>query len=292
MSIVEKVQKMHGRKKVPIDEARKIKQAQKAKKLGMKVEKILEMIKDPEQHLQLFEKNYDILVDLDDFATVWNLRKIEILKNEITPEVVERELNICYEVLRSNPKSYWAWHHRRWMIDRCEGYDCHNEVKLIDKLLDYDCRNFHAWRHRRWAVAKCGDLAESELEMTTSRIQANFSNFSAWHYRSQLSNLPDLKEEIEMIKSAVWTDSNDQSAWIYFRWILQKPEISSDHAYLQEQLEDMHSLIEVEPEAKYAYMAAIWIHRLLPEQDEAKISELVSTLSRIDPIRAPYYKEL
>lgn len=93
----------------------------------------------------------------------------------------------------------------------------------------------------------------SELAFTTKKISANFSNFSAWHYRTKL--LPKLAEEndwmiggpewkarieigsleqvdeefrltilgsaeFDLVKQAIWSDPNDQSAWLYHRWLV------------------------------------------------------------------------
>ena len=86
--------------------------------------------------------------------------------------------------------------------------------------------------------------------MTTQMIEKNFSNFSAWHYRSKLlvkiheSNdgpydvpLDLIQAELEKIKHAIFTEPNDQSSWNYHRWLVSlliplhviKIEISDNH---------------------------------------------------------------
>lgn len=62
-----------------------------------------------------------------------------------------------------------------------------------------------------------------QVEFTMSKINSNFSNYSAWHLRSHL--LPGLGEdlhavaadELELVKSAFFTEPADQSAWMYHR---------------------------------------------------------------------------
>lgn len=50
----------------------------------------------------------------------------------------------------------------------------------------------HAWSYRRYVLASLPDSYEpaptpaDELRYTTKKIEANFSNFSAWHYRTKL----------------------------------------------------------------------------------------------------------
>lgn len=282
---------MHGRKKVSIDEAAKIKSQQKAKKIKLAVAQVMEACTNPEKKEELMKSKCEILDYLDDFATLWNMRKAYVLENQ-TPEQINTELQISVRVLQLNPKSYWAWHHRRWCIDLIKDYDAHSEIDLCNKFIQADNRNFHAWHHRRWAVKKCGDVDDEELKAMTKLINDNFSNFSAWHYRSELPNITNYEEEIKFAQAAFWTDPNDQSAWIYYRWLLTRPTISNNVPLLESELSTMEELIADEPKCKYPLLAAIWIQRKLPQPNNDRINEIIQILSKLDPIRAPYYQEL
>jgi geranylgeranyl transferase type-2 subunit alpha len=280
---------MHGRKRVPVSEAHKIERAKRAKVLKAEIEKITECLTDTEKRETLVHTATQILSTLDDFATIWNWRK-QFFLEDVNPETLKRELLITNNVLYGNPKGYWAWHHRRFCIDKVPEYDCQSEVSLCDTMLARDSRNFHAWRHRRWAVAKCGDIYDSELSKSVDLI-ATISNFSAWHYRSQLPNLPPSKVEIDWAKTACWMDANDQSAWIYYRWLIHREDVKDDVEFLKAEFAQMCELMEDSPDSKYPYLAGIWLQRQMPEPVEATIATLKGKLRELDPIRAPYYDE-
>jgi geranylgeranyl transferase type-2 subunit alpha len=283
-----KVTAMHGRKKVSAGEAHRIKQQQKAKHLKEEIHKALDPRTDPAKAQQLVATATNVLDYLDDFATLWNMRKQTFLA-EPSVTAAERELAISRRVLGSNAKSYWAWHHRRWCIEQLEAYDYSSEVAVTDEFLKRDCRNFHAWRHRRWAVPHCEGVAESELRRSTELIGQETGNFSAWHYRSQLVDGTNFKDEIDMAKSAFWTEPREQSAWIYYRWLIGR-DIPMDAEFLEAELRDMTELAETVPTVKYPFLAIIWLQKKLHGPD-ADITDVKAKLSEIDPIRAPYYAE-
>lgn len=79
-----------------------------------------------------------------------------------------------------------------------------------------------------------------ELKYTQSKIESNFSNFSAWHYRTKTLaaiweendvSLEDVKKakdkEFELVTQALWTDPGDQSGWLYHSWLIG-PGASTD----------------------------------------------------------------
>lgn len=79
------------------------------------------------------------------------------------------------------------------------------EIFVVEKMLDADARNcelqhiplvylvhclitVHAWNYRRYILSNMDNPPPptAELAYTTKKIEANFSNFSAWHQRSKV----------------------------------------------------------------------------------------------------------
>jgi len=110
----------------------------------------------------------------------------------------------------------------RWRALECE-------LKLCSKLLQADDRNFHCWVYRRYITGLAGRTPREEVDFMTEKINANFSNYSAWHHRSKLLHIlpagsveQELPSELELVRQAFYTEPADQSAWMYHRWLLGK----------------------------------------------------------------------
>jgi geranylgeranyl transferase type-2 subunit alpha len=162
-----------------------------------------------------------------DVYTLWNYRKEMIVASKIIRQEAEdgetekeecenereggkaplppgsflqKELDLVIDCIRKNPKSYGAWHHRRWLLDHAFSPSpsaappnpsspvpplpalsrqlkpvLDRELSLCAKLLDLDERNFHCWSYRRWVVSKHpARTPRDEFEFSTSRILKNF----------------------------------------------------------------------------------------------------------------------
>ena len=132
------------------------------------------------------------------------------------------ELSMTMSALKAHPKVYWIWNHRRWCLENVptgpgtlEGevsflgwkqaaWD--KELYVVEKMLDADSRNcavsfslivwleliwtmsVQAWDYRRYVLGSMPVSRSelSELAYTRSKIESNFSNFSAWHQRSKV----------------------------------------------------------------------------------------------------------
>lgn len=228
---------MHGRLKLrPPDAARRRQREEKLRRYRVAMATLIDKRGRGELDAEVVELTGAVLAANPDVGTCWNLRRdaLELLGGDWVPG----ELAFVGGCLGVNPKSYGAWHHRRWVL-RHAPPDPAAQRAFCARLLDADPRNFHAWEHRR---AEAGGEAEAELAFTAELLARDFSNFSAWHHRGRLlaaGPLPParLRRELELVQNAVFTDPQDQSAWVYLRCLLARatppPRLLSLHADLE-----------------------------------------------------------
>lgn len=174
-----------------------------------------------------------------DFYSVWNYRREillsvhsisgltecqmpEKLHSDIMTAVRDTELGLSNAGIKKNSKSYGAWHHRQWILNRIQA-DVDSELELCQQYLKADQRNFHCWNYRRFLAAIGGVSREREIEFSTFKIEENFSNYSAFHHRSvyirqQLVPVAELiEQEMTIVENAIFTDPFDQSAFWYYQ---------------------------------------------------------------------------
>ncbi|GFU27923.1 geranylgeranyl transferase type-2 subunit alpha [Trichonephila clavipes] len=238
---------MHGRLKVKTSEeqaeAKRREQQEKLKVYVAVTGKVFAKREAKEYDDEGLELTARILEKNPDFYTLWNYRREILLslkdtKNEEElKKIILLELDLTQNCLKMNPKSYSAWHHRFWSMEFNPEGDWKRELKLCDVFLYQDERNFHCWDYRRQVIKKCNVSCEEEFNYSTELIEENFSNYSAWHYRSTLlpklyfdASKGSIKEdallqEFELIKNAAFTDPDDQSAWFYHRFLLGRNKI-------------------------------------------------------------------
>jgi len=198
-----------------------------------------EGVKDAKQ-LQLSSQ---ILLANPDIHSLWNLRREVLLHLASTQEqetqagqpdeLLKKDVELTQACLAANPKSYGAWHHRCWCLERMVSPDLVRELALTEKFLQLDSRNFHCWDYRKAIAEKARQEPREELQFCRKMINNNFSNYSAWHTRSKLLPLAHRPgpgclleegvhhEELELVQNAAFTDPDDSSAWFYHTWLVE-----------------------------------------------------------------------
>lgn len=182
---------------------------------------------------ELLDLTSKLLTQNPEYYTIWNYRRIIIRhlfdesrnesfvssptvhkckpSNDIA-DLITADLTFLFPLLRKFPKCYWIWNYRLWLLEEASKLLPANnsiefwlqELDLVGKMLNLDSRNFHGWGYRRMVVAALESnqsrikqppqsLTEQEFQYTTRMIEANLSNFSAWHNRSKL--IPRLLNE-------------------------------------------------------------------------------------------------
>ncbi|KAK9473925.1 uncharacterized protein V1510DRAFT_413071 [Dipodascopsis tothii] len=263
-----------------------------------------------------------LLAQNPEHYTAWNYRR-EILTRGIfqdlptddVQQTIDGELLFVFERLREFPKCYWLWNHRTWCLRSSPTPRWGQELKLVTKMLEMDARNFHGWQYRRYVVDNIQQttgksLVGAEFDYTTQKINANFSNFSAWHNRSKL--IPTLlaesagidprellTKELALITQAIYTDPDDQSVWLYHRWLVTSDgiyavPIDERVAMLRKEIASIAELYEVEPDSKWCIFSLAFYKELLADLTTAPpppdVADHVHQLLELDPMRARHYQ--
>jgi geranylgeranyl transferase type-2 subunit alpha len=69
-------------------------------------------------------------------------------------------------------------------VARSGGAEGHRAAGAWPRLLQLDQRNFQGWGYRRFVAARAGVAPDVEDDYAQECINANFSNYSAWHARA------------------------------------------------------------------------------------------------------------
>uniref|UniRef100_A0A8R1XV31 Geranylgeranyl transferase type-2 subunit alpha n=1 Tax=Onchocerca volvulus TaxID=6282 RepID=A0A8R1XV31_ONCVO len=257
---------MHFVKKVPTTKEQRIKEEKEdAKKLKIYCklrDQIFQKRTKGELDKEMLSLTAFLLEKNPDIYTFWNIRRrvINLLSKELSEgsdeentnrrdEIFHSEILLTETCLKANPKSYYAWFHRLWCFKQLTNPDIAAELAACEKFLNLDGRNFHCWDYRREIAEFGAHSAEEELKFSDRLIDANFSNYSSWHYRASLlpSLFPDpekqmivnqqtLYNEYQKLQNAFFTDPEDQSAWIYAEWLLlsdqKKKKYDVDNVHL------------------------------------------------------------
>ncbi|GAA5942787.1 hypothetical protein JCM10213_002948 [Rhodosporidiobolus nylandii] len=328
-----------GPDQVELERKRREKEQRRIEEYRTLMEQVQNKAKAQEYTQDALDLTTKILSLNPEFQTGWGIRR-RILLNGLLKDadaqtrqgILENDLHLTNASLKLNPKNYAVWEHRKWVLETMPDADWGFEMKTVDHFLEKDGRNFHSWDYRRYLISLLLSLppsadrtkplpqptTESELAFTKRKISENFSNFSAWHYRTKLlaklwdekgwgpdspGRVEKVDQEFDLVKQAIWSDPNDQSAWLYHRWLVGEGTVP----VLRREIEGIDELLEEEPDSRWCLESLVHYKRLLTtllEREDADGSrderqklnlecvEMLKKLEEVDPMRAARYRDL
>lgn len=266
----------------------------------------------------------ELLILNPEFNAIWNFRRdiISALKDTLTPEFWEKELQFIMVQLKRYPKVYWIWSYRVWIIKNYPYSPLKiwkSELEIVNRLLDLDARNYHGWHYRRIVVSAIEEIEKSsqdapELFYATEIINKNISNYSAWHQRVQLitrmfqsneiiKKKEFLLKEVDYFTNAMFTDAEDQSIWFYINWFIKYSFVlntlgKDDYLKMLSTLQSNINTINDDDldfsgkENNWCLKLLIVIHKIrveLGEPVEEPLDEYLHKLIEADPLRKNRY---
>ena len=167
---------------------------------------------------------------------------------------LSKELMFMSQLVLSSPKSYEIWFHRLWLLQKLADLEIKHtnqsanakalmtkDLAICEKFLAKDDRNFHVWNYRIEVNKKLLalssnsekiELVTKELDFIRTKIDENFSNYSALHFFTKYVQMKaDLlygscihpSDIIDVFKSncdALFISPNEQALWMFQRWCL------------------------------------------------------------------------
>ncbi|ODM88360.1 Protein farnesyltransferase/geranylgeranyltransferase type-1 subunit alpha [Orchesella cincta] len=190
--------------------------------------------------------------------TVWQLRrdalqalKIPHLATEagLGPDF-EKEFELNSEILKHHPKNYQPWQHEKALLSWAIGYQeevgldqiqvtnakilepiLERELKLTERMLGADPKNYHAWQHRQWVLGVFKgcfpSLAGEELAFVKTLLENDARNNSAWNQRYFVFldlfgnfSVKAVAKEVAQTWEFVKADAGNEQAWSHLLSIL------------------------------------------------------------------------
>lgn len=135
------------------------------------------------------------------------------------------------ELILENPKNYLCWNHRR--VIASSNVSCtkaSTELKLTERILKEDSKNYFAYAHRQWAIntfkyENLGLLTE-EMRFTAKLLNEDIRNNSAWNQRffimQQRGKIDPIlvKKEFNFVMEKIKLVNGNESSWNYLRGLL------------------------------------------------------------------------
>ncbi|GER46600.1 proteinfarnesyltransferase/ geranylgeranyltransferase type-1 subunit alpha [Striga asiatica] len=153
------------------------------------------------------------VVKCQDNMYVWRYRQWLVAEKYQNGGKVQSDMSVIWEefdltgqVLFHNVHNIYAWSHRKWIMERFDGWT----VELLEcKELKYDSRNALAWNQKAFIIKRWGHLVS-----------------------------PELRElELEFVREAIYMDRENEYPWMYLRCLYQdEPFVNQRVEFIYESL--------------------------------------------------------
>jgi geranylgeranyl transferase type-2 subunit alpha len=249
----------------------------------------------------------------------WLHRKWIMQHFRPSSSILQQELGLTAQFLSLDERNFHCWNYRRFVV-ACLAGSWNGEWNVDTTLMGPQVLPMnkdtvttdHDLSPDKSTVIIPRSLLQAEFDFTTSKIKDNFSNFSAFHYRSQLleyvteSDTEDarqqmLQQEFQLLEDAICTEPDDQTAWWYHAILLDRLEARGDvgkmTTMLEAQADLFRELLDDSP-GKWVALGLFRVLQLLDKQGgstEASSNEQTSLLQRLmemDGDRSRRYHEL
>ncbi|OWB69756.1 hypothetical protein B5S33_g4595 [[Candida] boidinii] len=298
------------------------KQAKDAPKI-QKYRTLTDSVLDKQVNSSYNQESFDLTTKLlnlnPELYTIWNFRR-DILTNftfkqinnddedndKLTMKIIEDDLSFTVEQLYKFPKCYWIWDHRKWLLKLNNLTNLKNELKLIHVFFQSDSRNYHVWQYRRYIIEliinrlmstaspKSGEIIDEKISLinfneflfTTSMINKDISNYSAWHNRSQLTEKLMIQSPISLDNSPEEPINKDKSINLKQNEIEEWAEIfkvndinDKKFKFLTKELNYINNAIFTDPDdsSVWIYMKWLFSNYFLKDLKNPQIYKLISS---------------
>ncbi len=148
------------------------------------------------------------------FHRKWAIRQFlvgDVSKDQVVP-LLNEEMDLCAQFLLLDERNFHCWNYRRFVVS-CLLASAKGDMTLVDGSWEtgFDsmgkqiaCGDVHSACVVDTDNNEIRNILISEWDFTTEKIERNFSNYSAYHYRSKLipliSSMNKEKSKIEVVR--------------------------------------------------------------------------------------------
>lgn len=215
--------------------------------------------------------------------------------------LLEDDLTLTEHALRAHPKVYWIWNHRMWCLTQYPPLPSSSssssasastsnsnaqwvwerELKLVEKMLDLDPRNFHGWNCRRaivehlaLSIVACDPDLTAQLQTGNDKAQLAFPSLLSHPLviasdgtKAKLLALAD--RELGYALRKIESNFSNFSAWhqrtklLPHVWAARRLDVEAVDAQVDQELELIKQAMYTDPSDQSVWFYHRWLVELL-----------------------------